>query len=104
MHAYTPSSLVVVAAVGAAMAANVLAGLAISRLRPGPVARLAAWTLVVVAVAAAERLTAREPPGVRMIAIIVMLLHAMKVVVTVEGEERLSPARWLAFTLLWPGM
>ncbi|HEY3120298.1 MAG TPA: MBOAT family protein [Vicinamibacteria bacterium] len=93
-----------VAAVGAAMAANVLAGLAISRLRPGPAARLAAWTLVVVAVAAADRLTAREPPGVRMIAIIVMLLHAMKVVVTVEGDERLTPGRWLAFTLLWPGM
>ena len=58
--------------------------------------------------AGVERLGAREPAGVRMLAIIGTLLFAMKAVVAVEGRatggKRLAWWRWLGFAALWPGM
>ncbi len=104
MPAYVPSSIAAVAALGAALAAEILLGLLLSRRPPGSGARLAAWSLTAASVILIERLAAREAPGIRMIAVILALLYGMKTVVTVEEEERLSPVRWLGFALLWPGM
>ncbi len=104
MSAFTPSSVRVVTVLAAALVAVLLAGLAIVRLRSHAVARAAAWTLAVGVVLFAERATALEPPGVRMVAVIGFLLYAMKAVVGVESTARLSPLRWLAFAALWPGM
>jgi alginate O-acetyltransferase complex protein AlgI len=71
-------------------------------------ARLAAWALVIGAVAYVERLTTDEPSGVRMLAIIAVLLLAMKAVVIVKARRLGSPILplgwWLGFVLLWPGM
>lgn len=108
MSAYTPSGPLVVWA-GAALLLAVLAlGLAATRIRRPGAARLAAWFLVAAAFAGAERLTAGEPAGFRMLAVIAALLYAMKAVVGIEerasGGPRLSPARWLAFAAAWPGM
>ncbi len=73
-----------------------------------PVARGFAWTLVVVSVVVMERLTPLEPAGVRMIAIILALLYAMKSVVTVESRadlpRQLRPIEWAAFAAGWLGM
>ena len=104
MSAFTPGSSGVIGILVIALVAVLLAGLAITRIRSRSAARAAAWALVIATVVFAERVTANEPAGVRMLAVIGLLLYAMKAVVGVESDARLSPARWLAFAALWPGM
>jgi len=104
MNAFTPGSLQVVTALLAALAFVLALGLAIVRLPPLPAGRAAAWLLVVGAVLLADRAATAEPAGVRMLAVIALLLTAMKAVVGVESRTRLSARRWLAFAALWPGM
>ena len=71
-------------------------------------ARGLAWTAALVLLAAALRLTVDATPVVRMFAIIGALLAGMKTVVIVEWKGQtggtLPLARWLAFSLAWPGM
>jgi alginate O-acetyltransferase complex protein AlgI len=108
VSAYLPSGAPVAALVAALVAATLLAALALSRLRPSPGSRGAAWLLALGATAVVERLTGGEPAGFRMLAIIGTLLYGMKAVVSVEsvaaGEPRLGARPWLAFGALWPGM
>lgn len=70
--------------------------------------RSLAWLSVVVAVLGAERLTAAEPGGFRMLAICGALLFGFKAVVgTAElaaGGAPLPARRWLGFVMTWPGM
>jgi len=106
--AYLPTSAAFVWTMAAVLFAVLAAGLVVNRLRRGPAARAAAWGLVVAAVLGVERLSASQPPGLRMLALIGTLLYAMKAVVTVDGMEPgrppLSSVRWLGFAALWPGM
>jgi alginate O-acetyltransferase complex protein AlgI len=106
--AYLPTSAAFVWAMAAVLAATLAAGLVVNRLPRRAAARAAAWAIVVVSVAVMERLSASEPAGLRMLALIGTLLYAMKAVVTVDGMEPgrppLSSARWLGFAALWPGM
>ena len=108
MNAYAPHSATATGMTAAALAAILLLGYRITRLRSARLARIAAWSLVVAAVVGVERLVAREPAGVRMLAIIAALLFALKAVVVVEaqasGGRRLTWGRWLGFAALWPGM
>jgi hypothetical protein len=108
MTAYLPSDPRV-AWTGAALLVLTLAlGLAISRMASPRLARMAAWSLVVLALIGVERLTAGEPAGLRMLGIAGAVLYALKAVVSVEERiasgVALSPLRWLAFAAAWPGM
>src|SRR5262245_58604 len=60
--------------------------------------------MTIVVTVCVERITAGEPEGVRMIAIILALLYGMKSIVGVEAGAALPPGRWLGFGLLWFGM
>mgnify|MGYP001596851415 CR=1 FL=1 len=104
MSAFTPASAGVVVALVAALAAVLTAGFGIVRIPRKRAARAAAWALVIASVVFAERATAAEPAGIRMLAVIGLLLYAMKAVVGVESATSLSPLRWFAFAALWPGM
>jgi alginate O-acetyltransferase complex protein AlgI len=108
MNAYLPCDETVAWLIVAVWGLIVLAGLLITRLQPGVVARCSAWALAILSVVGLDRMCAAEPAGVRMVALIVGLFFAMKAVVSVEasaaGQPALSPLRWLGFTLLWPGM
>lgn len=108
MSAYLPRSATATLGTLAILAVVLSLGYLVTRVRPAGAARLAAWSLVVAAVAGVERLDARESAGVRMLAIIGALLFAMKAVVAVEaqaaGGRRLGWGRWLGFAALWPGM
>lgn len=108
MNAYLPHDLVVVVLAHAVLAATLVLGFAVTRIRRPAVARSCAWALVVAATATVERLCAGEPPGLRMLVIIAATLYAMKAVVSVEsiadGRPALPAWRWLAFAALWPGM
>jgi alginate O-acetyltransferase complex protein AlgI len=108
MSAYLPLSARVTGETAAILAAVLVLGYHITRVRPSRAARAAAWALVVASVAGVERLGVREPAGVRMLAIIAALLFAMKAVVAVEaratGGRQLAWWRWLGFAALWPGM
>jgi len=104
MSAFTPTAAGVVWTLVAALAAVLVLGFAITRVRSLAGARVLAWTLAIGAAVFAERVTAAEPAGVRMLAIIGLLLYALKAVVAIESDVRLSPVRWLAFAALWPGM
>jgi len=108
MSAYLPSEPRVVW-IGAAVLALILAfGFAISRIASPRLARTAAWSLVLLALAGAERLTIDEPAGFRMLGILGPLLYSLKAVVSVEERiasgVTLSPLRWLVFAAAWPGM
>ena len=108
MSAFTPADPRVVWAGAALLVLTLALGFAVSRLARPRWARLAAWSLVALAFAGAERLTAGEPAGFRMLGILGALLFGMKAVVSVEERiatgTALSPLRWLAFAAGWPGM
>ncbi len=107
MSAYTPSDPLIAWAGVALLAVTLALGLVIRRIASLPRARVAAWSLVILAFAGAERLTASEPAGFRMLGILGALLFGMKAVVSVEeaaAGKTLSPLRWLAFAAAWPGM
>jgi len=101
----SPQSL---AAVGLLLAGVALLGYLLTRLPPRRAVSLAAWVLTVTACVAAERLTADEPAGVRMIAIILATLLSLKGVVGVAsqagGDARLPARAWFPFALGWFGM
>jgi hypothetical protein len=105
---YWPIDLGVLAATLAVLAFELLAGYALTAARRTSLARGAAWGLTAGAVVIVERLTATEPAGFRMLAIVGALLYGMKGVVCVEAQaargKRLSLPRFLAFALLWFGM
>jgi len=107
MSAYTPHDVAAVCALGVTLGATLLAGFCLSWLRWTNLARAGAWALVSVAVAAAAGLCAHQPPGIRMLGVIAVLLTAMKAVVVVEARAvnglRLTLWQWLAFAT-WPGM
>jgi hypothetical protein len=108
VSSYVPQQAASLWETGAVLAAILLLGYLTTRVRPIRLGRITAWALVVVSITGVERLNAREPAGLRMLAIIAALLYAMKAVVAVEacvsGGRRLSWWRWLGFTVLWPGM
>lgn len=83
-------------------------GFAVSRMPSPQPARAAAWSLVLLALLGAERLTASESAGFRMLGILGAVLFSLKAVVSVEERIAtgiiLSPLRWLAFAAAWPGM
>jgi membrane bound O-acyltransferase family protein len=104
VNAYLPSDLATCGIVLAILAGELAAGFAVTHLQFRRLTRLFAWLMTIAATAGVERLTAAEPPGVRMLAIILALLYGMKTVVTVESGTRLSMQRWLGFSVLWFGM
>lgn len=108
MSAYHPAGMSASLAAVGTLAATLCLAFLVSRLRSPRAGRPAAWGLVIAAIVAADRVTAAQPPGFRMLVLIVGLLFAMKAVVSVEAAAcegvRLAFPRWLAFATLWPGM
>lgn len=108
MIGYWPVNPEAIAATLALLAAELLAGYALTAVPRASLARAAAWGLVAASSIVIERLTAAEPAGFRMLAIVAAVLYGMKSVVCIEaqaaGESRLSFTRYLAFALLWFGM
>ncbi len=108
MNAYLPHDACAMESTAAILAGTLVVGFAITRLHQPRLARTTAWLLTVGSVIGVERLCAKEPPGVRMLAIVGALMFSMKTVVTVEsqadGGPRLAAWRWFAFALGWPGM
>jgi alginate O-acetyltransferase complex protein AlgI len=107
MTGYRPSSIEIPLLLVGILAATIALGLLLTRRRRAW-APETAWLLAAAAVGAAERVTAREPGGLRMLALCAALFFGMKAIVGVSdlarGAAPLSSARWLAFTVGWPGM
>jgi len=108
MTAYTPSSLRAVLEVAGLLVVILLCGFGIARIRSAWWGRIAAWALAITAVAMASWLSASEPAGFRMVAIILALLYAMKAIAAVEacarGEVPLPFLAWICFAVGWFGM
>lgn len=108
MKAYLPTDAAAVAAMLSVLASVVLVGYVLSRLRPRRILRIPSWGLLIAGVFVIERVTAPQPPGVRMLAVIAAALLAMKAIVAVEwqlsGGNRLGSAAWFAFAVGWVGM
>ena len=108
MSAYTPSELAVVALVVLALVVVLVGGHALGHRCPTVLARAIAWPALVLGTLGVERIVAREPAGVRMVALIVFALLVMKVIVVVEERARgMTPLRfsvWLGFAVAWLGM
>ena len=108
--AYWPSQPRLVLGLLGGLMVTLLSGLGLMRLasKHPMVARGLSWGVVLAGFSAYAQLTTAEPPGVRMLLIIGMVLFAMKGVVAVEtvaaGGSALSPSRWLAWAGGWPGM
>jgi hypothetical protein len=107
MNGYAPSSPRVALALAGLVALSIIGGFALTRRRV-PGGRLAAWLLLLASVFAAERWTATEPGGLRMLAICAALFFGFKAVVgtahLAAGGTPLPAARWFGFVLTWPGM
>lgn len=108
MSAYTPSDLLTVVEAAALLVVILVCGYGVARIRPALWGRIAAWTLATAAVTIAAWLSAREPAGFRMIAIVLALLYAMKAIAAVEAsarsEEPLRFVAWICFAVGWFGM
>ena len=94
LASYAPVDLVLVAALLAGLPLSLLAGFGLTRLapaRPGA-ARWLGWALVLGGFGSYSWLTASEPPGIRMLLIIGIVLFAMKGVVAVETIRAGGPA------------
>jgi hypothetical protein len=106
--AYVPSSASTPLAFAAIVAAVFLIGYMAPRLARPRQMRALAWTLLIGGTLGVERLFTREPPGVRMIALIGYALLVMKIIVVLEEQARgmrpLSFGRWLGFAGAWLGM
>jgi membrane bound O-acyltransferase family protein len=108
MTAYVPSTRIVVAGAAGLLTLILLSGFVVSRIRLAHRGRLAAWAVAIAAVSAAAWLTTNEPPGFRMIVIVLSLLYAMKGMAAVEacarGAAPLSFIAWICFAAGWFGM
>ena len=106
--AYLPTSAAIVLALAAIFAGIVVAGYALPRCARERHSRPIAWIGLVVVTAGVERLCAGQPPGFRMIAVIVCALLLMKIIVLIEEQARgLMPlpfGRWVGFSGGWIGM
>lgn len=107
---YAPDDLALMGALLGGLVAVLGAGYALMRLaahRPR-VARSGGWMLVGLGFVSYTSLCAQEPPGIRMLLIIGVVLYAMKAVVAVEevitSRLELSPLEWVAWAGGWPGM
>src|SRR5262245_57481575 len=87
MGAYLPTDAGHGWILAAGVVVTLLAGVGLSRLRPTALAGAAAWVWVLGTVAGTERLAADQPAGVRMLALIGVLLYGMKAVVTLAGQR-----------------
>lgn len=108
MESYVPASPAVVATLLGALLLVLLAGGTVALRGPLAAARATAWTLLLAGTAGVERLTASEPPGFRMIALIAFAMLPLKCIVVVEerasGMEPLPFRSWLEFAAGWLGM
>jgi alginate O-acetyltransferase complex protein AlgI len=85
----------------------ILIGFGITFLKNHSVARLISWIMAFTATFLTHDLTLTEPPGYRMLAIILILFSSMKVIVAHEysvDHQRLTFTQWIAFALTWFGM
>jgi hypothetical protein len=108
MSAYVPSDAGVLAVLVAVLLLVLVGSHALAWRGPIRLVRALAWTTLVLGTWGVETLTAREPPGVRMVALIAFALLLMKVVVVVEERARgmapLTFRAWLGFAGAWLGM
>jgi len=108
MGAYLPNGPTAPAAVLLALLFVLASGPWVARRLSLSAARAVSWTLLVLGTAAIERLSASEPPGFRMLALIAFALLALKVVVLVADRARggapLAFGAWIRFAAGWPGM
>lgn len=108
MNAYAASSSAVAMCVLALVGCIPVVGLLVTRLPHPATARIAAWALAVGTVATAHVLADGEAPGFRLLALCGCGIYGMKAVVAVEDRLargiQLSPLRYLAWTVMWPGM
>lgn len=108
MSAYVPSDSRVIGGIAIILLVVLVGGYAIARTWSPRIARCVVWPTLVFGTLGVERLVEREPPGVRMLALIAFALLVMKVLVVIEERARgmapLSFAAWLGFAGGWLGM
>lgn len=84
-----------------------LVGYLLPLIRNKALARVAAWTLILLTVFLSVQLTSHESALYRMVAIVSLQLVSMKLIVLVEtydGPPKLTFLQWLAFAQRWFGM
>ena len=108
MQVFIPTSLSVLFLVLTFVMVNLIVGFAITRIRKYSLATVLAWLLLIVSIVGIERFTHLQPPGFRMLSIILLTLFSMKVIVSVayykNKENKLSFIQWIAFSAGWFGM
>jgi hypothetical protein len=104
MNAFLPAHLGVLLVFIYLVVASLMVAAVLTRMPSGVGTRLIGWALVVLCFAGTGWLTAAEPAGFRMLALILALWFPLKGLAGMESGTRLSFGRWLAFCLFWPGM
>ena len=107
MHNFLPTATSSLLYLVMSVLSIVCIGFGIINLKKHSVARLISWTMAITATFLAHYFTLAEPPGYRMLAIIMILFTSMKVIVAHEyaiDHQRLTFLQWIAFALTWFGM
>ncbi|MCA8941987.1 MAG: hypothetical protein KDB80_05445 [Planctomycetes bacterium] len=108
MSGYAPSSPTVLVGIVVAAVFALALGYVLQAARPTRAMRLAGWVFALVAVGGCHFALVGEAAGLRMVALVVLLLHAMKAVtaqhVRANGMRRMTLREWLAFAVMWTGM
>ena len=108
MNSFLPHDILSLARFAALLAVELTVGFGLQYLDADRLNRFRSWGLSLAATLIAHWITAGDPAGFRMIALIAALFLGMKAVVGVSarfaGGSPLSISQWFAFALFWPGM
>ncbi len=108
MKVFVPHSTTILILIICIFLFVVLIGYAITRFYSGKIAMGCSWLIFIAATVSIERVCSDEPPGFRMVAVILVMLYGMKVVATAayykSRRNRLSFVQWLCFVAGWVGM
>lgn len=108
MENYIPSSLNIVLPLALSWLAILILGYFLTRWAPISPGRILSWGLVAGSIIFMDQYCRNEPPGFRMLSLIVCVLLAMKVVVLNESRKLstrpLKFLEWICFSVGWLGM
>jgi len=108
MSAFRPADVQLFVGFAAALLAWLVCGFVLSRTTSSVWVPRLAWAVLVVGGVGIEALFASEPPGARMLVLIVFTLSTLKIIVVARERARgmpaLSFAAWLGFSVAWLGM
>lgn len=108
MKVFIPNSFEILIITSIILALTISLGYLFTQIKKYSTSIILAWVYLVSITTIVERLCSNQPPGFRMLSIILVMLFSMKIIVTVEyykyKQNKLSFIKWIVFVVGWFGM